>query len=329
MVEKASVLGAEHGFDDVIRQLIDRYGLTVENAALADGAGPTLERTGSGAWALVFRRPFPGGGVAAAVPTGALADTFTLATPEPGGRIGVTLIDGTLVLQAPYAENWVGERFDPSRQIAEMLRHRRSGTATVAFDRADGSSHLIAYDTVRNAPFRVTLMRPWRTVLAGWRRTAVDAALAGAVGGVVVPTTLVMLFLWMRRVQAAEEARRAAEAANHAKSDFLALMSHELRTPLNSVLGFAEMIRDRAWGPNAVDRYVDYAADIHAAGSHLLSLLNDVLDLAKIEAGRMTLAPEPLDPAVLADACLRLAAGQARASGVSLDAAVAPGTGPL
>lgn len=90
-------------------------------------------------------------------------------------------------------------------------------------------------------------------------------------------------------------ARLEAERANRAKSDFLARVSHELRTPLNAILGFAEIIRDRLLGPSATDRYAEYAADIHGAGHHLLKLIDDILDMAKIEAGRLELAIDWFD----------------------------------
>jgi two-component system, cell cycle sensor histidine kinase PleC len=89
-------------------------------------------------------------------------------------------------------------------------------------------------------------------------------------------------------------ARRRAEEANRAKSAFLANMSHELRTPLNAILGFSEVIRDKVLG-NDPDRHVLYAADIHRSGAHLLNIVNDVLDVSKIEAGKLELCEEQLD----------------------------------
>jgi signal transduction histidine kinase len=86
-------------------------------------------------------------------------------------------------------------------------------------------------------------------------------------------------------VRAAEEARDASRA----KSAFLANMSHELRTPLNAILGFSEIMKEQHLGPLPNPRYLSYAADIHASGRHLLGIINDVLDLAKIEAGKMSL----------------------------------------
>ncbi len=90
-------------------------------------------------------------------------------------------------------------------------------------------------------------------------------------------------------VEDANAARERAERASMAKSEFLANMSHELRTPLNAVLGFSEVIKDQMFGRDAIDRYADYASNVHASGSHLLGLINDILDLSKIEAGKWQL----------------------------------------
>jgi two-component system cell cycle sensor histidine kinase PleC len=88
--------------------------------------------------------------------------------------------------------------------------------------------------------------------------------------------------------------RLEAEAANHSKTAFLANMSHELRTPLNAIIGFSEIISTQALGPNHA-RYPEYANDVLISGTHLLALINDVLDVAKIEAGKMEITPKPLD----------------------------------
>jgi two-component system cell cycle sensor histidine kinase PleC len=103
-----------------------------------------------------------------------------------------------------------------------------------------------------------------------------------------------------------DEAARRAEAANLAKSRFLAQMSHELRTPLNAVLGFSEVMKSEILGPHSVPTYKEYAADIHASGEHLLNLINEVLDLSRIEAGRYELNEEPVNLAHVAEECRRL-----------------------
>ncbi|MEQ9144410.1 MAG: ATP-binding protein [Parvibaculaceae bacterium] len=115
---------------------------------------------------------------------------------------------------------------------------------------------------------------------------------------------------------ASEKAR--AEAANRSKSEFLANMSHELRTPLNAIIGFSEMMETRMFGPLGAPKYDEYASDIKASGEHLLDVINDILDMSKIEAGRMTLELENLDIADAVREALRLVGGRADIAEVKL-----------
>ncbi len=103
-----------------------------------------------------------------------------------------------------------------------------------------------------------------------------------------------------------DEARRRAEAANAAKSRFLATMSHELRTPLNAILGFSEVMKSEVMGPLSNPVYKEYAANIHQSGTHLLKLINEILDLSRIEAGRYELNEEPIRLVNVVDDCHRL-----------------------
>jgi cell cycle sensor histidine kinase DivJ len=114
-----------------------------------------------------------------------------------------------------------------------------------------------------------------------------------------------------------EEARAQAEARNAGKSRFLANMSHELRTPLNAIMGFSDIMRARLFGPMA-DKYAEYAELIHESGAHLLDLINDVLDMSKIEAERFELAREDFDAREAVSAVLRLMRGQADRARIQL-----------
>jgi len=117
---------------------------------------------------------------------------------------------------------------------------------------------------------------------------------------------------------ASDQACARAEAASHAKSRFLANMSHELRTPLNAILGFSEMIKDEVLGPNGNPHYKSYAGDIHTSGTHLLKLINEVLDLSRIEAGRYELVEKPVDFAAIARECVHLLRLDAKAKDIRL-----------
>jgi len=113
-----------------------------------------------------------------------------------------------------------------------------------------------------------------------------------------------------------DEARRRAEAASVAKSRFLATMSHELRTPLNAILGFSEVMKGELLGPIRNGSYKEYAANIHDSGRHLLQLINEVLDLSRIEAGRYELQEGPVRLAGVAEECLRLLHLRAESKGL-------------
>jgi signal transduction histidine kinase/HAMP domain-containing protein len=103
-----------------------------------------------------------------------------------------------------------------------------------------------------------------------------------------------------------KEAQSMAEAASEAKSRFLANMSHELRTPLNAIIGFAEILAGEMFGQLGNAKYVEYARDIHLSGLHLLDVINNVLDLTNSEAGKLTLAPEPIDLVEIIDSCIAI-----------------------
>ncbi len=121
------------------------------------------------------------------------------------------------------------------------------------------------------------------------------------------------------------EARDLAEEANRAKSSFLANMSHELRTPLNAILGFSEVMTHEMFGPVGSPRYLEYSRLIHESGAHLLELINGILDMSKIEAGKFELSPEIFDLEETAAACVRFVRQQAERAGVALKLAIAPG----
>jgi len=119
-----------------------------------------------------------------------------------------------------------------------------------------------------------------------------------------------------------EQARREAEEASRAKSNFLASMSHELRTPLNAVLGFADIMRQGLFGPVGHPRYADYVDGIVKSGQHLLSLINDVLDMSRVEAGKLELNEDDLDLRKSIEEALDLVGVTAEGKGVSLTRAL-------
>ena len=155
----------------------------------------------------------------------------------------------------------------------------------------------------------------YATAKGNWLRVAETPT---ADGGVVVVYGNIT-----QRRRAEETLRMAAEeaeAANQAKSEFLANMSHELRTPLNAIIGFAEIIGSEILGPVGNARYSGYAKDIHASGTHLLEVINQVLDMSKIEAGRFDLNEEEVDVGELLGGVARLMESMVAAGGLTLTA---------
>jgi len=131
--------------------------------------------------------------------------------------------------------------------------------------------------------------------------------------------------------QAEEDLRNAlieAKQANQAKSEFLASMSHELRSPLNAILGFADIISHQHFGPTS-EKYTEYAEDIQSSGEHLLALVNEILDLSTIEAGKHPLVKEKLSIKEIVGECVRIVEEKARSSGIDLMVKVPKDLSPL
>jgi signal transduction histidine kinase len=147
----------------------------------------------------------------------------------------------------------------------------------------------------------------------------------GAQLGHVVERSLTEMALLAAKQQAeraADTARLAllnAESANRAKTEFLANMSHELRTPLNAIIGFSDVIQHEIMGRiEETPKYIDYARDIREAGGHLLGVINDILDIAKIEAGQLDLREDAFNSGGALEACISMLSNRAEEAGVHL-----------
>jgi PAS domain S-box-containing protein len=125
-----------------------------------------------------------------------------------------------------------------------------------------------------------------------------------------------------RALDRLNDAKNQAEYANRAKTEFLTNMSHELRTPLNAIIGFSEVIQHEMFGPTGAPQYQEYARNISDSGRHLLEIINDILDVSRIETGRMKLFPEPLDFTEVVESVRRLINQRAQIAGVRLDMTV-------
>ena len=126
----------------------------------------------------------------------------------------------------------------------------------------------------------------------------------------------------MERESVLRAAKEEADRANRAKTDFLTNMSHELRTPLSAIIGFSEMIVRETYGPVSQPKYRDFADDILHSGQHLLDIISEILDVAKLQSGTMELRLKPLRPRLIIDDAVRIVRKQAQEAGIALDALV-------
>jgi signal transduction histidine kinase len=160
------------------------------------------------------------------------------------------------------------------------------------------------------------------TAFEHWRRDlAIGIGVTLAIAITIIAFAVLLLLLLSQRSDAERAltaAKEAAESANRAKSSFLANMSHELRTPLNAILGFSQLIRDRSFGDAAVERYSGYAGDIHQSGERLLLLIDNILDLSKVEAGLLPAKIEDIDVDGLIAHCLSVFEADAAPKGLLL-----------
>ncbi len=204
--------------------------------------------------------------------------------------------DASIQLVNPAAEDLFG------RPAEDMIGHH-FGFPLVSGD-------LTEVDVIhRSGQMRVAEMRVVRT---RWRRR---------------PIYVVSLHDVTRRraaEQALLEAKEQAELANRSKSAFLATISHELRTPLNAIIGFSDVLLAESSGPLGAPEYRQFALDINEAGRDLLSLINDLLDISRIETGTLSLHEELVDPGVVAASCARLVRGRAADAGLRLEVDVPP-----
>jgi two-component system cell cycle sensor histidine kinase PleC len=156
--------------------------------------------------------------------------------------------------------------------------------------------------------FTATLLAVWITVFV---------YLAHALHAHTLDRVLLLLGN-ARMADTLRKSRDTADEANRAKTRFLANMSHELRTPLNAIIGFSDIMKSEIFGPVGAAKYKQYVADIHRSGAHLLQLINDILDVAKIEVGAQPLNEQIVDLAGMLKQCGQLVEPQARSAGVAL-----------
>jgi signal transduction histidine kinase len=271
--------------------------------------------TVTGTWTIYLAHRVSGAGgefqgmILGAIKMQYFEDSYRAISPGLGGTIVISRLDGVMLARFPPSEG-VGRVFSSSQRLMH------GGIAGTARERSslDGEMRIKAAHRLTNYPVFVIATRTERAALANWRGIAWLMSL-GALGGAIsiMVSGIVLGWQWKRQAALTDAAfgamriaKEAAEMADRAKSEFLTNMSHELRTPLNAVLGFSQVMVGETFGPLGNDRYRAYATDIYSSGSHLLEIINDVLDLSKAAAGKLELAEDWFDALDVVNSVCRL-----------------------
>ncbi|AWK88891.1 sensor histidine kinase [Azospirillum thermophilum] len=256
----------------------------------------------------------PDGGFAGVVVANAdpdeLSDVYSQALVGPRGSVILAGLDRMVRVQAGGAGRQAIGTVMPESPLWEAIGTAITGVVWQT-DAADGRRRVYAYRTVQGYPL---------IVMVGVALEDIQAAVSGLHRHLLIIALLLTLSILTVAgfLLAQHRNARRLEEALAVNRDFLARVSHELRTPLNAILGFSEVIRDRLLGPRADGRYADYAADIHESGRHLLALIDDILDLSRLQAGRMTLQIEPVDLRSAVEWVMRIIAVQAEQKDIRL-----------
>ncbi|MDX2222492.1 MAG: sensor histidine kinase [Rhodospirillaceae bacterium] len=233
-----------------------------------------------------------------------------------GGSIGLWQSDGRLAAASRGAADAPGDRRAEIEDYFDAVPAAAEGATELVYAIADGYSRRVqATGRIGILPLAAAVNLSSESYLAAWRDSRNRIGLAVVL--IVVATMFGGLFIYqqLRRAQLNERALRqakvTAEEASEAKSRFLAHMSHEFRTPLNAIMGFSEIIKTKVLGEGVSPIYVSYAEHIHRSGEHLLKIVNDILDMAKIESGAQPMAREPVDVAATVDGAVSFVEGLA------------------
>ena len=323
-------------------------------AETAIGPAVVNPATGRIVFTVSRRLSTPDGGFAGVVLAAIDASYFhdlyrslNLSRGTSNGEIAIVRDDGSLLVRHPMGMTDIGTTL---RDTPLFSTHLPQAAAGVFTEETPGGGRIVAYRRVGGLPLVVSAAVAHADALADWRERvlwtgALFAAVLLSVGGFAALTLAAI-----RREESARlallkangsleqrvadrtaeltSAKELAERESQAKSHFLANVSHELRTPLNAVIGFSELLTSGYPGP-LTDKQRQYLDTIHQSGSHLLGIINDILDLSKIGANRMELSEQKVRIAPLAGACLDIARGRAMGRAIELEASIQPDLPPL
>lgn len=226
--------------------------------------------------------------------------------------------DGIILSRYPDGDTFRGRSVADGSVLREHIPRSPNGVVEV-LSPLDNQNRVIGYTSLAGYPLVMLVVKPLQAAFGNWRQRA----LHGAVTVLVLSATVLLLAALLER---RERQRRAAvaeaERASRAKTDLLANVSHELRTPLNAVIGFSDLMLSNLSGETYPPRWREYLNDIHTSGQHLLDLINEILDVSAIEAGKLDLREERIDLSELLETCARLVSPGAAQNAVAMVSAV-------
>jgi signal transduction histidine kinase len=271
-------------------------------------------------------------------------DRFSTVRIGAKGSVALLSDEGRMIARWPRADAVIGQQIaGPS--TAPAVPNDTPDVATT--QGVDGRQRIIAdtHISIQGVGLYIGVTQTESAALKPWRSMALAIAVSTATALIVLAVLTVFLLRWLSEEarwrgvirdrenrlsnQAVDlmAARDQAETAQRARGQFLANMSHELRTPLNAVLGFSDIFRQELLGPIGNAKYREFAQDIHSSGQHLLDIINNILDLTKIDSGKLVLADEAVDVAELLEFCAKQVAETAQSAKVTL--AIAPPAGEV
>ncbi|MCF8479751.1 MAG: two-component sensor histidine kinase [Rhodospirillum sp.] len=298
--------------------------------------GRPVRGRSSGQWFLGMSRAIlgPGGDfrgvVTAIVDPSTMGKAYEAMGLGNEGAITLYRADGTLLMRAPDYERFIGTFQGESPLFKSLILDNGKGVALDA-QGIDGRKRLIAWSGLEDWPLVVTVSMDRKALLSRWEGqipyhltvmvvvSAVILALVLLVRRQITSLNSLVTDL-SRRESDLIAANETIEVSSRAKTQFLANMSHELRTPLNAIIGFSDMLSAGIHGP-LMGRQKEYVEDIHISALHLLELINDILDVAKIESGSYALHDQTLNLSEIVTATQRMMIGKAEEKRLELDSA--------